>query len=147
MSNTPSNLCVADDEDLGRRVFSETAAKRARNGRVRFHIFREKEGVRTISVDRLTIATSKQLTPIVKQASEGRTGRFQGWAFVLAGCARQMKLDVVASPRDENPFHADIELPKADKAKQDDHIIFAKMLADIAKWHEPSDQESHTSVR
>ena len=67
----------------------------------------------------------------VRAAAAGRT--FFGWLVVVAKDASSHKRKVISSPTTEpdNPYHADIVLPTADRDQQKEH---AQELAAEAVW-------------
>ena len=68
-----------------------------------------------------------------KCAQSGR--KFYGWAVLTAAEVSQNERTVVASPEDDNPYHADIVLPEK---VADDQIAInrhAQELADAASLH------------
>ena len=108
--NIPNNIAPA--EELGRSMFSSREAKRARRSRVSHNAFLEKEGQTDISVDRLSIAPAKEAVAIADNVGAARTpsATFYGWAFLTAEEADCNGRQAIASPLDNNPYHADIRL-------------------------------------
>jgi hypothetical protein len=125
-------------EDLGRRVFSEKDARRARRSKVSHRRFLVKLGDTAISVDRLsTVADLKELVAISQVASESRDGPFCGWVSVSSKEASRNGRQVRASPVDTNPYHGEIVLPTAAANDSDERARHAQELADAARWREP----------
>ena len=127
---------VSETESLGREVFSEKTAKRARRNLITFRIFLEREGINSISVDRLDYSSEEEALRIAQQNADARSASFYGWAVVLGDRAMSHSRKVVPSPTSQNPFHADIVLPDqavVDREVQKQH---AQNLADEATWRE-----------
>ena len=123
---------VGKDEELGRRIFSEGVAKRARRGRVPPRLFRDTKSPLLISTDRLSIAPSREANRLAREASANRSGPFRGWAVVACDRARQSGRDVIASPQNGNPYHSNIVLPPdADRESYEWHT---QELARTSKW-------------
>ncbi len=132
----PNNIALT--EDLGRGVFSDTHAKRARRSRVPINIFLGQEGSTEISVDRLTLAPSDEATAIADTVASARNRTFYGWAVVTAEKAGGNGRWVKATPKPDqgNPYHADIILPGLAAQDREEHKRHAQELADIARWRE-----------
>ncbi len=126
---------VSEEEQLGRRIFSETNLKRARR-KVPYRLFYDKKAKEKLSVDRLDLPSSiSELIEICNKSVGDRSG-FYGWAVITAEEAGTEERKVESSPSKENPYHADIILPDSainDEIKQKEH---AKRLADIATLRE-----------
>ena len=126
---------IAPDEELGRRIRS------SRHLSIPKHLFIPPPGTH-LSVDRLSIASAADAMQELIQLAEkkctqsGRT--FYGWAVLTAAVVRQNERRVVASPEDDNPYHADIVLPE--KVADDQLAInrHAQELADAASLHKIS---------
>jgi ABC-type nitrate/sulfonate/bicarbonate transport system substrate-binding protein len=131
--------CIGAEEDLGRRVYSETAAKRARRSTVPHREFLAKRGDTSISVDRLSTVALDQVAVLAQDASATRDGPFCGWASVTYGAASRNGRRVIASPDDRNPYHGEIVLPDSAAVDRDEQIRHAQELADASRWcEEPS---------
>ena len=124
----------ASQEELGRRVFSETSARRARCSRVPFREFLEKPEVTSISVDRLTHAPADVITAIADRAAVSRQGPFQGWAVLTVAEAGRNGRNTAVSPIPDNPYHAHISLPVLPGENREEQIRHAKELADHTHW-------------
>lgn len=125
---------VAEDENLGRSVSSETSAKRGRRSQVRYFEFMPPEGETKLSVDRLNLEDTLQGPAKIAWDRCAANGReFYGWAVVTAADARDNGRAVVYSPQEDNPFHTDIVFPSPDKEDQRDH---AQDLRDRSSWCE-----------
>ena len=127
---------LADQEELGRRIFSETSARRARRSRVPFREFLEKPEETSISVDRLTHAPASEITAIADRAAVSRQGPFQGWAVLTVAEAHQNGRKSVVSPLPGNPYHAHISLPVQPGEEREEQIRHAKELADYSHWRD-----------
>ena len=67
-------------------------------------------------------------------ASRGAT--FYGWAVVSAQKAAAGGRRVKASPKLDNPYHADIVLPDLAREDREEQIRHAQELADSSGWRE-----------
>ena len=121
-------------ENLGRGIFSSRQAKRARRTKPPKHVFLEREGVTEISVDRLDRAPPSWVVVIADSNAAARGATFYGWAVVAARKAAANGRQVQASPKPDNPYHADIVLPALAAQDQDERIRHAQELADNASW-------------
>ncbi len=119
------------NDNLGRRVLSSSSAKK----NIRFHVFLERYGIRTISVDLLKDDSHNTVQCLAEQAAEQRGRTFYGWAVVPVFLAEENGRDALASPIDDNPFHADIRLPTEAEISREIQKRHAKELADFAVWH------------
>jgi hypothetical protein len=132
--------CIGAEENLGRRVYSEAAAKRARRSTVPHREFLAKRGDTSISVDRLSAVALDEVAVLAQDASASRAGRpFYGWASVTCDAASRNGRRVIASPDDRNPYHGEIVLPDSAASDRDEQIRHAQALADASRWcEEPS---------
>lgn len=128
---------IVATESLGRSVFSGNQARRADRGGIDPHVFLEREGVDILSVDRMDHTTPEEMAEIGDRVALGRgIGRsFYGWAIVAVEKAAQDGRTVVATPRLDNRYHADIELNiGARDEHRDIQIQHATSLAAVAHW-------------
>ena len=132
--NIPNN--IVPEEELGRGVFSSKNARRARQSRVPFNAFLEKEGQTDISVDRLSIAPEEKAVAIADNVGAARSRTFYGWAFITAEEARRNGREAIASPLKNNPYHADIRLPDLAAEDREEQKRHAQELADASRWRE-----------
>ncbi len=130
----PNN--IAPEEELGREVFSSKDAKRARRSRVSLNAFLETEGQTDISVGRLSIAPAEEAVAIADNVGATRSRTFYGWAFITAEEARRNRREAIASPLDNNPYHADIRLPDLAAEDREEQKRHAQELADASRWRE-----------
>ncbi len=118
-------------ENLGRGVFDSKKAKHASAGKIAPRIFRERDGICELSVDRLSIGDHTRLVEIHDQ--ERLPQLFQGWAQVSLENAEKLSRKAVASPLPSNPWHAEIILPDVDATEfadmQDQHALNLAMAA------------------
>ena len=128
--------CIGAEEDLGRRVYSETSAKRARRSRVPHREFLARRGDTSISVDRLTAMALDEVAALAHEASASRDGAFRGWASVAYEQASRNGRQVVASPDGRNPSHGEIVLPESAALDRDEQVRHAQELADASRWRE-----------
>lgn len=130
---------VEDGETLGRRVSSRKRARKAQrklNPRISHREFMPRQGERELSLDRLSIVPLKTAVAIADRAAQNTpSGKFCGWITVSAKIARINGIQVIASPLDDNPYHADIVFPSSDK---DECLKHAQELALKADWQDRS---------
>ena len=132
--NIPNN--IAPEEELGRGVFSRRNAQRAERSRVPYNVFLEKVGQTDISVDRLSIAPEEEAVAIADNVGTARNRTFYGWAVVTAEESVQNGREAIASPLDNNPYHADIRLPDLVAEDREKQKRQAQELADVSRWRE-----------
>lgn len=132
--NVPDH--IASDEELGRGVFSSKEVKRARRSRVSHNAFLEKVGQTDISVDRLSIAPEEEAVAIADNVGTARNRTFYGWAVVTAEESRRNGREAIASPLNDNPYHADIRLPELTAEDREEQKRHAQELADVSRWRE-----------
>ena len=136
---------VTETEELGRGVFSSQQARLSRQNSVPASVFRERDGHREISVDRLSLASVDQAVKngdaISKTRGPNRT--FYGWAVIPAIDMRNIGCDVEAAPLADgtNPYHANIILPEAAIADSGEQDQYTQRLAIKASW---KDRTSHS---
>ena len=130
------------EEELGRAVWDSKKAKQATAGKVHFRVFRERDGVRDLSVDRLSYGGLDSLAKL--HDLERSPQMFQGWAIVSVEHAcqlnRAVKPDAIVP---ENIYHALIILPDATDEQEfiDAQTQHALNLAMAAHW-QPRPQET-----
>ncbi|MCY4155679.1 MAG: hypothetical protein OXD38_04175 [Aestuariivita sp.] len=131
---------IGPNEELGRGVFSSGHAKRARRARTPHHVFLEREGEVSISVDRLSVAPPGAALVLAEKTATSRKASFYGWATVAVSKAEANGRRVVSSPMPEydNPYHADIVLPAVAKDDREEQKRHAQELADYSNWLEKS---------
>lgn len=130
---------IESSEELGREIFSKGQAKRAARNAVPKNVFLEKEGVAKLSVDRLSVAPIEEVIINADKAAEKRNRTFYGWATLTASNAGLNERKVFASPTQDNPYHADIELPEKAVEDREEQILHAQWLADLSSWEERPD--------
>ena len=126
---------VAGRERVGRRVSSESNARKAKRGKYVYWHFLPNSGERYMSVDRLDFASTSDMTKIVR--SYGHP--FQGWLTKTAEDVRDLNCEVKSDPNPENPYHALIILPTEVAGDRDRQKHKARELAEVCKWYEPAD--------
>lgn len=127
--------CVADQEELGRGVFSSSAAAKATRSLVPFSVFLEKKGEQRISVDRLSKAPTNEAVLIAEKTAAHRQKPFFGWAVVTAANARKSDRRVRSTPIiPDNRYHADIVLPESAIELRDEQKQHAQELRDLSIW-------------
>ena len=132
---------VSDWEELGRRVFSRSAARKAASsGRIQPSIFLERAGIKKLSVDRLTCAEAAvDIARLVEEAGQSATNRpqpntFCGWAVVNAEAVIRAGCSVEDDPLPNNRYHANIVLPESALENDEAQRGYAATLAGRAKW-------------
>ena len=130
---------IDPSEKIGRRVFDSSdvkSATRAERPVVKRKLFKPKDG-KKVSTDRLDHAPYERMKRIACRTSFGRGPRFRGWVYLVVESVNKDGREVIYSPTEENPYHADIELPYPVADNKEDAIDHAQALADIAKWYYP----------
>jgi hypothetical protein len=102
------------DEALGRAVWDSKKARTAAvSGNIHWRIFREKDGVKDLSVDRISHGGLAGLATLHDTEREGQ--KFHGWASISFSNAAKMDRVVKPDPIEPiNPYHALIVLPEAE---------------------------------
>lgn len=134
-NNTPPS--VPPEEILGRGVFSRQDARKAQRGVIPRNVFLERQGVATLSVDRLDLMESRKAVALGEERapSRGPNARFLGWAAILAEDAAKDGRRVFATPiPGSNPYHADIQLPTDVAGNRRKQRVAAQKMADDACW-------------
>ena len=128
-------------EELGRRVFSRSAARRAASsGKIQPSIFLERAGVMKLSVDRLTFDEAAEgISQVVANAEQSAASRpqpntFCGWAVVNAEAVIRAGCSVEDAPLPNNRYHANIVLPDSALENDEAQRGYAATLAGRAKW-------------
>ena len=126
----PTN--IDSGESVGRGVFDTKKAKHARAGKIQPRIFRERNGIGELSVDRLSYGNHTQIGALHDR--ERSPQRLFGWAQLSTEDARKNGRSVVARPIiPNNPYHAEIVLPQVDPSEmteeQDQHALNLAMLS------------------
>lgn len=125
-------------ENIGRSVFSSTAAKRARkDGTIIPAVFLESREADSISVDRMDHAVRTVLAALSTQMGQNRTPPrdFRGWAVLTVEAAASNGRTVRATPNESNRYHADIFLHlRDDDERRDGQRQHATELAARATW-------------
>ena len=129
---------IGATEVLGHRSFSMTQAQRAARGaKIRPHYFRPPDGVLSVSMDRLTLASADQEFDLISVAdADGRRRQpprqLQGWLALPAGNLRGRGRCLRASPTDDNRYHSEIVLPPA-AVSRDELDRHTQDLANLAR--------------
>lgn len=123
-------------ENLGRRIYSQKLANRARrSNKVPRSVFLVKKGQASISVDRLVSPQGlTEVAAIAAADGESRPGPFRGWATVTGTQAGGNDRRLCASPTAQNPYHADIVLPDFAAHDRGERTRHAQELADASCW-------------
>ena len=122
---------LRSEKGLGRRVFSKSIAKKLERG-LKGRLYREfliKPGQTAISLDRLSGAPLGELAALAHAESVSRDGSFHGWALITGEDACGKDRRVIASPLDNNPYHADILLPASAATDKGERVRHAHELA------------------
>ncbi len=102
-------------------------------------VFLEKAGEAQISTDRLDKSPIAEAISIAKSVAAARANPFYGWATLTAEMATQSERGVAATPRLDNPYHADIVLPGSAIEDREEQKRHAQELADASKWFDLAD--------
>ena len=132
---------VDEKEKLAHCVFSSSDMRG--NGKVRPNAFslpksteNSSERARDISVDRFDYLDMEKAVQLgqnrAQQRGEGR--QLHGWAIISARKARGEGREVVSSPLEENPAHADIMLPELTVTDEEERKIHQTALAEQSRW-------------
>ena len=102
---------VEDQEAIGRRVYSDKILRR--DGRLRVDHFEDSRLDNDLSVDRLGNPNPMRAVKayLAAKASAANPDRsFAGWAALRVSAIRNHKapLEVIATPKEDNEYHADI---------------------------------------
>jgi len=108
---------------------------------VHYDIFLEREGVESISVDRMGGAPLDDLAEHAKKVGQNRIQpkNFYGWAVLKVRDAEKSGREVVATPTPQNKWHAAIRLTITEneqKRIQEEHAL---ELASLSRWQDPPD--------
>lgn len=122
-------------ERVGRRVSSESSARRAQRGNYSYRDFLPKSGERIMSVDRLDFASIHEMTKIVRAYAHP----FHGWLTKTVQDVRDLNCAVESDPDTDNPYHALITLPVEVAMDRDLQKHKARELAEVCNWIEPID--------
>jgi hypothetical protein len=125
---------LINTEEVGRAVWDSKKAKKAASGVIVPKIFREKDGTRELSVDRVSHGGLLELAGL--HDGERSDQSFHGWASLSVERASAMNRKVEADPiRPQNPYHAFIILPDAENEEfveaQTQHAL---NLAMASRW-------------
>lgn len=131
MSDLPE---IGNDNALGRRVFSESRARKAANDKIVPDIFIQK-GADSLSVDRLDHIPDSEMAVIADNTSN-QPNDLQGWATVTVEKAAKSGRSVNPTPQLDNAYHADIELhlPDGEEQRKHEGRRHANELAAVARW-------------
>ena len=139
---------ISPNETLGRGVFSSTQARQANRGPMPGHVFLERCGEVTISVDRLDFAEPEDMATLGDAVAVGRSvGSVRtfygwaviaayGWAVIAAEDAESNGRRVVATPQPDNPYHADIILPASAAEDYKEQRRHTQELTAASRWRE-----------
>ena len=135
---------IRQDENLGRSLTGLYAHKAPRPRALR-DAFLDKRSD-SLSVDRLDYASRSEMARIARDRERRREPPrdFAGWAVVDARRASRSGRRLSASPRERNPYHADIRLPDLDGRPEPAVRLLKKEhaveLAAHSRW-EPAPRE------
>lgn len=126
---------VASNEKLGRGVFSSKQKKLAQKyKKARLNVFLEKEGNTEISVNRIDWMSPQEENAIGGKLAALRKRKFYGWAIVTVKQACANRRRVLATPQEDNQYHADIILPDLAGEDYEEQVRHAQELADTSRW-------------
>lgn len=128
------------NEELGRYVLEKSHAKRGEKRNI-IHpdVFTERPKTPEVSVDRMIrpdreMARFGHAEAAKRSESTGAIRTFYGWAVLAVAAAQNKQRKVRASPKDNNPCHADICLPKDCADDWDLQKEHATELAGASVW-------------
>lgn len=124
-------------ERLGRSIFSNRAAKRARTkGIVIRDVFLEAQEIASISVDCMDHVPLQEMAELAAERGRSRSPakELHGWAIVSVRDAASKGRTVEATPYLGNVFHADIFLNIDEDEKRDRQKQHATELAAHSHW-------------
>jgi len=127
---------------LGRRIFSSSDARKAsrtENPIVTFRIFVDEKHPLELSTDRLDFADDTVMTQAADEEIPPDRNAFYGWATMSVENASQNERVVRVTPREGNPYHADICLPTPSAQETEVRIQHARELASYARWRSRAD--------
>lgn len=118
------HLHIPDSEDLYRRVVSDWIVMDRSTGRNRLSsaAFIDQTQAKRVSVDRASLTTAERCFSRGDQ-------RHIGVVAVTAGQVRGLGEEVIATPQDDNPAHAEIPCPKKESAR--------RLAREYARWIHP----------
>jgi hypothetical protein len=125
-------ITVDGSEEVGRGIFDSKKAKHARAGNISPRVFRERDGIKELSVDRLSFGAHSELSEIHDKERPGQS--FQRWAKLSVQDATKNGREIFARPIvPTNPYHAEIVLPESPELEfgeeQDQHALNLAMLS------------------
>ena len=128
------------NEDLSRAAFDRKIRNRALKGVINHRVFLESERAESISVDRMDHASIDELAAWSRERARkrGANRRFYGWAVLKVRDAEKDGRNVAATPRQQNPCHADIFLNitatgEERRHRQEEHAL---QLAEHSRWRD-----------
>lgn len=138
---------IQPDETIGRRVSSERdartcATQSARQASLPLRVFRHNCRYK-VSTDRLRDDYYLSVKVIAQEYDERRSRRFFGWAVIKQETIACAGHPLIASPQCDNPFHADIVLPKCVlKSREQYHDAIVGLAAE-AWWQDVNEDYAH----
>ena len=136
---------LADNNRLGRSIFSRRLSRRAENSnQIPRDVFLENEKAESISVDRMDSAPLMEMALLAENRAKNRSPskKFYGWAIITVVCASKNGRTVKATPNSDNIYHADIFLniskSVVGKDRRDKQKQHAVQLAACSKWQAAS---------
>jgi hypothetical protein len=139
---------VAAQETLGRGIFDSRKAAQAGRGKIPPRAFRERIGIRELSVDRLAFGHHGEIAQIHDTERSGQ--QFYGWAKITVNDASGSGRKVIASPTGLNPYHAEIILPEmvdvdADEEQNQHALSLAMRAVWLPRPNKPAENPNGTS--
>lgn len=126
---------VGEQERLGREIFSSNEIRRrAGAGAVNYRAFHDTSSPLALSVDRVDVAQFVRLAEIGRSNAlrRGPGRRFHEWGVVTHASAARNGRSVVATPGDENPFHADIRIPRSGTTAEERDSVLRSHAQELA---------------
>ena len=128
---------LRQDEQLGRSIVANRAAKKARTkGVIIRDVFLEAEHAPSLSVDRMDHATLHDMAVFGRERAQNKTPprQLHGWAVIAVRDAASSERTVTATPQPGNIYHADIFLNIIGDGLRDRQKGHATELAARSQW-------------
>jgi hypothetical protein len=124
---------VNNRETLGREIFSSKQFYRSTRA-INKNVFQAPRNRWDISCTRLSLFRRQMAVEIARRhgASHQKPRTFYGFAEIAVSAVREVEVEINGTPQFDNPFHADIELPRDDGP--DLLLLIAVKLASRAKF-------------
>lgn len=127
---------IADEDLVGRRVYSGSQAKKARraeNPKVDHRVF--VDNAPRLSLDWLGFADAA-ISVIADQEVPPGKEQFYGWAAFKAEVARRNGRQLLPAPTSINKYHVDLHFLDGVGDEYEARVALAQELSLVAKWRE-----------